>query len=76
MRVLDLFETDLPGFRTENDDESVQKMGDIRKTRLTLAQIKRLRMMNDVKKFENQKKVQEISKQYKPAAAAGVAPGL
>lgn len=76
MRVLDLFETDLPGFRTENDDESVQKMGDIRKTRLTLAQIKRLRIMNDVKKFENQKKVQEISKQYKPAAAAGVAPGL
>ena len=76
MRVVDLFENDFPGFRTEKNDNSVQKLGDLRKTRLTLAQIKRLRMMNDVKKFEKQEKVQEISKQYKPAAAAGVPPGL
>jgi hypothetical protein len=33
-------------------------------------------MMNDLKKFEEQKKIQSLSKQYKPAAAAGEVPGL
>jgi hypothetical protein len=33
-------------------------------------------MMNDLKKFEEQKKVEALSKQYKPAAAAGEVPGL
>jgi hypothetical protein len=48
----------------------------MRKSKLTLAQIKRLRMMNDVRKYEEQKKVEGLSKQYKPAAAAGAVPGL
>jgi len=76
MFIVDLFETESPGYRDEKQDNSVKKMGELRKSRLTLAQIKRLRQMNDVKKYENQKKVQEISKQYKPAAAAGEVPGL
>ncbi len=76
MFIVDLFEAELPGYRDEKQDNSVKKMGELRKSRLTLAQIKRLRQVNDVKKYENQKKVQEISKQYKPAAAAGEVPGL
>jgi len=60
------------GHNTEKDDNSVQKMSDTRKSRLTLAQIKRLRIMNDLRKFEHQKKVEGLSKQYQPAAASGI----
>jgi hypothetical protein len=61
------------GYRTEKDDQSVQKFSDLRKTRLTLAQIKKLRMMTDLKKFEQQKKIEGLSKQYKPPAQTGPA---
>ena len=64
------------GYRTEKSDNSVQKLSDTRKSRLTLAQIKRLRIMNDLRKFEHQKEVEEISKQYRPAAPPGGMPGL
>jgi hypothetical protein len=64
------------GYRTEKDDNSVQKLSDTRKSRLTLAQIKRLRVMNDLRKFEHQKEVEDISKQYRPAAPPGGMPGL
>lgn len=76
MYILDIFEDSPPAYRDEKQDNSVKTMGELRKTRLTLAQIKRLRMMNDLKKFEEQKKIQSLSKQYKPAAAAGEVPGL
>jgi hypothetical protein len=64
------------GFRTEKDDESVQKMSDVRKSRLTLAQIKRLRIMNDLRKFEHQKEIEDVAKQYRPAADPGAMPGI
>jgi hypothetical protein len=64
------------GYRTEKDDNSVQKLSDTRKSRLTLAQIKRLRIMTDLRKFEHQKEVGSISKQYRPAAPPGGLPGL
>ena len=65
-----------PAYRTEKDDNSVQKMSDTRKSRLTLAQIKRLRIMNDLRKFEHQKEVEDVSKQYRPPAPPGGMPGL
>jgi hypothetical protein len=64
------------GYRTEKDDNSVQKLSDTRKSRLTLAQIKRLRIMTDLRKFEHQKEVDEVAKQYRPAAPPGGLPGL
>jgi hypothetical protein len=63
------------GYSSENDDQSVKKMTDSRKSRLTLLQIKRLRVMNDLRTFERQQEVEDVAKQYKPPAAAGV-PGL
>ena len=76
MFIRDLFENDLGTYRDERKDQSGVRMGELRKTQLTLAQIKRLRMMNDVRKFEAEKKIEKLSKQYKPAAAAGAVPGL
>jgi len=77
MFVTELFDPkNDPGYRTEKDDNTVQRMSDTRKSRLTLAQIKRLRIMNDLRKFEHQKEVESLAKQYKPAAEAGGMPPL
>lgn len=77
MFITELFDLkNREGYRTEKDDNSVQKLSDTRKSRLTLAQIKRLRIMNDLRKFEHQKEVEDISKQYRPAAPPGGMPGL
>ena len=77
MYISELFNRGLKdGYQTEKDDNSVKKLSDTRKSRLTLAQIKRLRIMNDLRTFEHQKEVEDISKQYKPAAPAGGMPGL
>jgi hypothetical protein len=59
------------GYSTEKDDNSVQKLTDLRKTRLTLGHLNKLRMANDVRKFEHEKKVEQVTKQYSPAPEAG-----
>ena len=75
MFICELFEPTPDGYSTEKEDNSALKLSDVRKTRLSLAQINRLRIMNDVRKFEHEKKLTTISKQYKPAEDAG-APAL
>lgn len=68
MFIAELFEPTPTGYRDEKEDNSVQKLSDVRKTRLSLAQINRLRVMNDVRKYEHEKKLGSITKQYKPPA--------
>jgi hypothetical protein len=70
MFISEIFEPAQPGLYTAKDDNSVLKMSDTRKTRLTLAQLNRLRMMNDVLKFEHEKQLERVSKQYKPPVDA------
>jgi len=77
MFITDLFENlepAKPGYQSEKDDNSVMKLGDLRKTRLTLAHLNRLRMANDVRKFEFEKKMKDTKDQYGASAepAAGV----
>lgn len=71
--LLNEFFTDDTGRRTEKDDNSVLKLHDLRKTRLTLGQLNRLRIANDVRKFEHESKLDAIKDQYTPPAepAAG-----
>jgi len=78
MFVTDLFESPepaKPGYQSEQDDNTVMKLSDLRKTRLTLAHLNRLRMANDVRKFEFEKKMKDVQSQYgasaEPAAGAG-----
>jgi hypothetical protein len=75
MFIAELFEPTPDGYRNEKEDNSVQKLSDVRKTRLSLSQINRLRIMNDIRKYEHEQKMNSISKQYKPAEAAA-APGI
>ena len=56
------------GYSTEKDDQSILKLSDMRKTRLTLGQLNKLRMINDIKKVEFEQKLKKVSSQYKPAA--------
>jgi len=60
-----MFNDDMPtGFHTEEDDNTVLKLGDLRKTKLTLKQLNRLRIMNDVRKLEHEQKIEKVQKQY------------
>jgi hypothetical protein len=75
MIISEIFKPIPDGYSTEKEDNSALKLSDVRKTRLSLAQINRLRIMNDVRKFEHEQKLTSISKQYKPAEEPA-APGL
>ena len=65
MLIYEFFDKAIPGRENPAEDH------DSRKTRLTLAQINRLRMMNDVKKLEHEQQLKRVSKQYKPPVEAG-----
>jgi hypothetical protein len=78
MFISDLFESPepaKPGYQSEKDDNSVMKLGDLRKTRLTLAHLNRLRMANDVRKFEFETKMKDIKDQYGASAEPAAGPG-
>jgi hypothetical protein len=80
MLINNLFESpheSMPGYQSDKDDQSVQHISDLRKTRLTLAHLNRLRQASDVRKYEHEKNIKDIQTQYKAAAAdAGAAGGL
>ena len=71
MNLLEMFNDDIDlGHRTEGDDNTPLKLSDLRKTKLTLTQLHRLRIMNDVRRLEKEQDLEKVRNQYKPAAAA------
>jgi hypothetical protein len=73
MQVMEIFEPTPAGYRDEKEDNSVISADDTRKTRLTLDTLHRLRIMNDTRKLEHEKKLEKVATQYKAPAQA---PGL
>lgn len=72
MIVTELFDPAKPGYQSDSADQTPLKLSDLRKTRLTLGDLNRLRMANDVRRVEHEKKLEAVSKQYKlPAAMPG-----
>ena len=69
MNLLEIFEPMPAGYQTEKDDHTAVKLSDLRKTKLTLKQLNRLRIMNDVRKLEHEKKVEAVQNQYKAPPA-------
>ena len=69
MNILEIFEHNPTGYATEKDDNSAEKLSDLRKTKLTLKQLNRLRIMNDVRKLEHEQKLDSVRNQYKAPAA-------
>ena len=77
MLLFELY-NDIPsGYHSDKDDNSVMKLKDLRKSRLTLAHLNRLRLANDMRKYEKEEEVEQVSDQYKPPAPeAGAMPGM
>ena len=69
MNILEIFEPIPTGYATEKEDNTVPKLSDLRKTKLTIKQINRLRIMNDVRKLEHEQKLENVKNQYKQPAA-------
>jgi hypothetical protein len=77
MQIMELFDPAPEGYHDEKADNSTLKMSDSRKTRLTFAHLHQLRVSHDVRKLDHEKKLEAVSKQYKPAADAGAGmPGV
>jgi hypothetical protein len=76
MYIAELYEPAKAGYQSEKDDQTVMKLSDLRKTRLTLADLNRLRMAHDVRKVEHEDKLEKVAKQYKLPAAAPMGGGV
>ena len=73
MNLLEIFNETPKAYRTEKDDNTSIKLSDLRKTKVTLKQLNRLRIMNDVRKLEHEQKLEVVQQQYKaPAETQGV----
>ena len=77
MFITELYEPLPELYHSEKDDQSVMKLKDLRKTRLTLGHLNKLRMSTDIRKFEKEEELKRLQDQYKPPAAdAGAMPGM
>lgn len=71
MYITEMFNSELvQQHQTEEDDNTPLKLSDLRKTKLTLTQLHRLRIMNDVRRLEKEQDLEKVRSQYKPAEVA------
>ena len=70
MILNEIYQREPEGYQDVSQDNSQPKLGDLRKTRLTLKQLNKLRQMNDVRTYEYKEKLKHVKKQYAPAAVA------
>ncbi len=71
MILNELFTKQSEEIHDASQDNSTLKYEDSRKTRLTLAQINRLRKMNDMRALEHEKEMAFVRKMYAPPSPAG-----
>ena len=69
MILNEIYQRSPAAYQDVSQDNSQPKLGDLRKTRLTLRQLNKLRQMNDVRNYEYKEKLKDIRKQYAPPAA-------
>jgi hypothetical protein len=70
MNLFELYEPTPDAYRSEKEDNTARKSDENRKrsARLTLAKLNQLRMMNDSRKIDQEKKIETLHTQYKPPA--------
>jgi hypothetical protein len=66
MILLELYQPAPAGYQEVSQDNSQPRLGDLRKSKLTLRQINRLRQINDIRQFEFKENLKLIQKQYAP----------
>jgi hypothetical protein len=69
MILNELYHRNPEAYQDVSQDNSQPRLGELRKTRLTLRQLNKLRQMNDVRNYEYKEKLKDIRKQYAPPPA-------
>jgi hypothetical protein len=72
MYLQEMFDQSPDAYQDLSNDNSQPRVSDLRKTRLTLEQIKKLRQMVDMRMVEFKEKLVDIQKQYKPPDDGGM----
>lgn len=68
MILNELWQREPNAYQDVSQDNSQPRLGDLRKTKLTLRQLNRLRQLNDVRQFEFKERIKRVQKQYAPPA--------
>ena len=68
MILLELYKPAPSGYQDVAQDNSQPRLGDLRKTKLTLRQINKLRQLNDLRQYEFKEKLKRVKTQYSPPA--------
>lgn len=68
MKLFEMFDKPVPGYQDVQDDNSIPKFRNLRKSKLTLRQIRKLRKMLDVRNVEYVRNLKKIQDQYGPKA--------
>jgi hypothetical protein len=68
MILYELYQRAPQAYQDVAQDNSQPRLGDLRKSKLTLRQINRLRQLNDVRQYEFREKLKKIQTQYAPPA--------
>lgn len=68
MLLQEFYQQHPAAYQDLQNDNSQTTSKDLRKTRLTLKQLNQLRKINDVRRYELEQKLEQVSRQYKPAA--------
>jgi hypothetical protein len=68
MILLELFQRQAGAYQELSQDNSQPRLGDLRKTKLTLGQINKLRRFNDVRAVEFRERLEQVQRQYAPPA--------
>jgi hypothetical protein len=69
MIVNDVWKKEPEAYQDLAKDNSQTRLGDLRKTHLTLQQLNKLRKMNDVRAVEYKDKLKLVRQQYAPPPA-------
>ena len=69
MFLSEMFDEYKKGYQSLENDKSQNKIEDLRKTRLTLAQINQLRKMNDQRNLEFKENLEKVKLMYGQTAA-------
>jgi hypothetical protein len=68
MILTDIYLREDNAYQDVAQDNTQPKLGDLRKTKLTLRQINKLRRLNDVRQYEFKEKIKLVRQQYAPPA--------
>ena len=70
MNLQEMFQDTPAEFESPEDDNTILKgLKDMRKSKLTLAQLNKIRVMNDLRTYEKEKDSERVQAQYGSSAA-------